>query len=172
LPVLNVQIQSNLGPALLFADRMRQSLAAPARDGAGLGDGIRQSVHVYADAMRRRFASASAGDGTWPPLAKGTAKAKARRGLPDRILHATGQLEASLEIGAPYNVFEIGPASVTYGTAARVAWWHHTGAGHNPRRTLLVPPRGELLTQCIAPLQQAWRKVIHAHLAAAVRVAT
>ncbi|MGV3742543.1 MAG: 16S rRNA (cytidine(1402)-2'-O)-methyltransferase [Burkholderiaceae bacterium] len=58
---------------------------------------------------------------------------------------------------------------ILYGTAHRVAWWHHSGAGNNPRRTILVQPTGELLERCIAPVQAAWRKVLHAHAAAVAR---
>jgi hypothetical protein len=164
-------ITTNLNPVLRFAESVRQSLAAPARDTAGLGEGLQTAVHVYAQAMRRRFAAASAGDGTWAPLAASTLKAKLRRGLGSRILFVTGQLQNSLESGATGNVFDVGDMSIIYGTANRVARFHQDGNSRLPRRTILVPPTDEVLQKCIAPIRAAWQKVLNAHTTAS-RMAT
>ena len=46
-----------------------------------VGDGLQRAGSIYLGAMRRRFDSASRGDGTWKPLAESTKRARlARRG--------------------------------------------------------------------------------------------
>ena len=167
--MLTASLSVNTAAFDVFAQRMRQTLQSPVEDGKGLGGGAVAATHVYADAMRERFKAASAGDGTWPPLAPSTAKRRARKS-PDgvaRILWVTGELFESLTPGSESNVFELMADRVRYGTSNPIAKYHQQGGRNLPQRRILVEPSQELLVRCIAPIQASWRSVIKSHVTAA-----
>lgn len=75
-----------------------------------------------------KFASAG-----WAPLAPSTVRAKARRGLDPRILHATGDLAASLA-GGPGSI-EISQAhQLIFGTSVKYGRFHQSGTSRMKRR--------------------------------------
>src|SRR5688572_25151800 len=165
--MLILETQTDLRPAMLFAERMRQSLHTPLRDQAGLGAGFEEAVHVYAGAVRRRFASAMNGDGTWAPLAESTKRRKKRYGMADRILYLTGDLYTSLVPGEAGSIFEVLSDRIRYGTSVPYAKYHQVGGGRLPQRTILVEPTEDILARCVAPIVSGWRKAIEAHVSSA-----
>lgn len=74
----------------------------------------------------------------WPPAAPSTLEAKGGAG---RLLVATGQLRASLERGAPGNVFRVGRTAVMVGTADRAAGF----AQHGTKPHEILPRRASVL---------------------------
>jgi len=87
------------------------------------------------------------------------------------ILKDTGALRNALVIGQAGSVITRGRASITFGfapvphvggsaTLAEIAGWHNTGAGHNPKRTILIAPDASTVRQMVAATQAATDKVI------------
>lgn len=117
----------------------------------------------YASAMTRRFTQFSRGGGDWPKLAdstiarrrhpkggkRGRRRAKVGAGSVS-ILADTGILRGALSVGAAGNKVRPIPNGVAFGfadlprgkgaTLSKIAFWHHTGAGRNPVRRILVQP--------------------------------
>jgi len=90
---------------------------------------------------------------------KGGAKKPVKVGRVYAILTDTGMLRNSLDIGAPGNSVQNVKGGVTYGfssapharrgggravTIGDLMFWHHTGAGNNPRRPILHKPSKQL----------------------------
>lgn len=87
------------------------------------------------------------------------------------ILKDSGQLRMSLSIGG--NGFQVtrGRASITMGfasiphkgsgaTLAQIASWHNDGAGHNPKRTILIAPDASVVRRMAAAAQVATDQVV------------
>lgn len=83
-------------------------------------------------------------DSKWAPLAASTVAERSRQLGPwfaaHPILNRTGDLEQSVTVrGAPRNVFEVGPNSLTIGTTDPVAIFHNSSAPRTrlPRRPIV-----------------------------------
>lgn len=86
------------------------------------------------DAMTLNIATA--GHGSWPPLAPSTIAEKQRHGYPLEPLIRTWRLSQSLNEGGMDNVFDLTDTTVEVGTSTPYAIYH-TGAGprqHLPER--------------------------------------
>lgn len=159
--VLALSAQTDTTPFDRFGGRMAQVLDAP---GTGyVGQGLEEAVHVYAGAMRRRYADAAAGDGTWKLLAKSTiASKRGKTAWPERILYLTGALYSSLTPGAAGNVMDTARDRITYGTRVRYAKYHQKGGGRLPRRRILARPNADVLARCTAPIVAGLKRTIDA----------
>lgn len=115
-------------------------------------EGMLAASDVYHEAMRTRFAAASARDGTWPEHAPSTIK---RRGVGAPILIETGQLEDSLTRDGSGHVLEIDGDEVIEGTADRTAIYHQGGTDRMPERAILVDPDAETLEAMGVPIANA-----------------
>jgi hypothetical protein len=74
----------------------------------------------------------------WAPLAPETALEKARLGYGAGILVRTGELMDSATVrGAPGNVFEVTPTSLTVGTRDWKAGFHQHGTSKMPARPIV-----------------------------------
>jgi phage gpG-like protein len=108
--------------------------ASPAFEQIARGSSGLKGVYSLRGIERRQFQSqgafASAG---WAPLAPSTVRAKARRGLDPRILHATGRLAASLSGGAG-RVEIVSSSQLIFGTSVPYARFHQSGTARMPRR--------------------------------------
>lgn len=105
----------------------------------------RPAFAVIADFMmgetRRQFDSQGAyASGGWKPLKPATVRAKARRGLDPRILHATGALRRSLtRRGDTNQLLELRPDEMRFGSRLVYAAAHQ-----RPRPTSPLPQRRPL----------------------------
>jgi hypothetical protein len=163
-------------PFSRFTGRLAADLAAPLRDPAVRGGAV-EAVEVYLGGMRRRFASASHGDGTWPDLAPSTKLKRLRdaglrykrekgvtrldrlrfaAGVPLPILYVTGNLYSSLVPGEAGNVFDVLSDRIRAGSAVPYARYHQQGGGRLPRRSILVDPDAALLGQMSAPIVKGY----------------
>lgn len=126
---------------------------------AGRLDALQQCYrrwgHRYEAFVRRRFVKNSSGGGDWPKLKSTTMKARrsgTRKGKGVQILRDTGTVHAALSIGAKGNHFQLlrdgcefgfgGTAAHPEGHAsiADIARFHDQGAGHLPKRQIIVEP--------------------------------
>jgi phage gpG-like protein len=157
-----LEIRTDANPMLAMFGRIRQTLDAPTRDGAG--EGAMQAVHIYAGAMRRRFNDAAAGNGEWAALKPATiARKKRLTAWPERILYLTGRLYSSLVPDEPDNVFDVMSDRIRYGTATPYAGYHQQGGGRLPRRSILIPPNEDILQKCIQPIRESWMRTLETH---------
>ncbi len=147
----------NLAPLNGFVQRIQDGLRTPGGKGK-----IRRMFKLWAARyradMQDRFDRFSKGGGDWAPL-----KHKRKRGAKNRasILRDTGILfsvlnptfrgqPGAVEDGIPFGV-EVGfggPRTYPSGkgpTVADIAFWHHTGAGRLPKRTILVEPSRQVV---------------------------
>lgn len=90
---------------------------------------------------RQQFSSEGRhASGGWKPLKAATLRAKARRGLDPRILHARGALERSLTSrGDPAQILQIRPQELVFGS--RLAY---AAAHQRPKPTSRLPQRRPL----------------------------
>lgn len=112
----------------------------------------KQWLSRYSAFVRRRYKNQ--GDGEWKKLAPSTI-AKRRKNS-DVILRDTGTLLNALSVNAPGNFNKRIRRGVRFGfsktkhtggkrTMRQIAIWHETGAGRNPKRTILVEPNDKLV---------------------------
>jgi len=112
----------------------------------------------YRSFSQRRFDLFSKGGGNWPPLAESTIKRRRkgkRKSGTIAILRDTGTLFRALNpvLGQPGSFEQVaglftvelgfgGASKHPNGTAsiADIAKFHNFGMGHNPTRTIIVPP--------------------------------
>lgn len=116
---------------------------------------------AHGESLRQRYAAASAGDGTWAPLAESTVKARERKGeTPLDILRITGSIESSLERDNPNHVLETTDNSVIEGTAHRLARFHQDGTSRIPARPIIVAPTEETIDAMKNALANGLRETI------------
>jgi|GEM_PF-3269652 len=153
---------------------------------AGMGDqnikgGFENAQAAYLGAMRKRFSSASHGDGTWPDISPSTklkryykagGRFKRTKGItrmdrlrqiasvPFPILYDTGLLYTSLYPGSPGNILAESPDSISAGSDVPYAVYHQLGGGRLPQRSILVTPTQEILDQMTAPITAGFRAMI------------
>ncbi len=102
---------------------------------------------------------------TWAKLAASTLAKRRRKGRDDEeILIEMGSLLASLRPGTDDRpsgvvdqVFDIGRAGVTVGTAEEKADWHQHGRENMPARPI-VPPDGEIPVAWEEPIEAAMQQ--------------
>lgn len=99
----------------------------------------------YAQELTERFDNG--GDATWQALKKETVDAKKKKGYSaaEKILYATGHLEASLGVDADGNLKNIRADSIDFGTSVPYAKYHDDGEGHLPKREIIVEPSTDLM---------------------------
>lgn len=140
-------------------DRLIDSLDSgtdPSKEGP-MREAMYESSDAYHQAMRERFAAASAHDGTWAEHAPSTVK---KRGQGAPILHEGGELELSLNRGAEGHVLRAEGDAVEEGTDNRVAGFQHNGTKTIPARTILIDPTGETLGAMKTPLVQGVKAAV------------
>lgn len=133
----------------------------------------------YLHWSRQRYRRASGGGGEWVPLAASTIAArrakprthKRKRIMHDKILWVTKTLYGSLHRGRPGNVFKRDGNGITVGiggnarhpearvSIARLAAWHHEGAGHLPARPILVVPPAEVRALMVQDAKAAFQQL-------------
>lgn len=105
-------------------------------------------------AERQQFASEGAfGSGGWAPLSEDYARWKERHYPGAKILHATGDLEASLTEGPDIRVIE--PHMMILGSAVAYGRYHQEGTDRMPRRRPIELPEA---------LRRGWVKVLQRYL--------
>lgn len=131
---------------------------------------------IYRRQIHTRFKSASGGDGTWPPLARSTAKRKKSSLIlvetrtllnavdPD-IYNAPGSVgqrtNSGLLIGYGGNV--VHPTSTRTKrstTIAEIAEFHQVGGGRLPQRKIIVAPTKERIDAVTAEIRSATADII------------
>lgn len=136
------------------------SIAKEAKRLENAGEGVNELlpvlVRISEDMMRIEKvvfdSQGRRGGGQWKPLKPETIKRKGS----NRILHYTGELEASLtEPGAPNQILRFGSQSVEFGTSDPIAAYHDQGRGSNPRRPLIKLVPGDI---------KRWNKMISDYL--------
>ncbi len=146
-----------------------------------LREGVGEAQREYLGAMRRRFASASHGDGTWADLApstklkryyeagnrfkrtKGVTHADRLRfvaAIPFPILYITGAGYSSLVEGQSDNLFQVMSDRVRAGSTVFHFPYHQRGGGRLPRRSILIDPDAAIMQQMTAPLGQGFRRFL------------
>jgi hypothetical protein len=115
----------------------------------------------------KRFADASAGDGTWPPLAESTIAGR-RKGS-SAILRDTGTIFASLtpvwdnppgtvnaliEDGVSVNIGGEGAHPSGLLTIAELMQFHQDGGPNLPKREIIVEPPQSVIDACVSDLQK------------------
>lgn len=105
---------------------------------------------VYAAQVRRHFASQ--GGGSWEKLSAETLRKRRREGKGAKILRDTGTLLNALSVGGKGNLTQRLPFGVRFGVdntgeLANLVKWHSTGAGHNPKREILVDPSQQTISR-------------------------
>lgn len=135
---------------------VQRAPTAPQMEGAHRAAGSQ-----YLGFIRKRFRSASAGDGTWTRLAPSTVRQK---GGPTPILRDTGRLYASLLPGDPDCVFQPFPGGIRIGSRVPYAAYHQSGTADIPRRTIFVPADADTLKRMRNAYSRAFRQAIEAGL--------
>lgn len=157
---MRIGVRINAGAV---ARRLEQLRAAAEPASAPMRQALNDSMDVYMDGQRARFAAASGGDGTWAPLAESTVRQRERRGdTPVEALHITGGLEGSLERGSSDHVFEETPDGVREATSHCLAVIHHNGSTsrHLPARPVMAEPEDESLDEMKEKLVAGMRQSI------------
>lgn len=173
-------VQSDPSRFLRWADRTLQGLQRPMNQ-PDLRGGAVEAEETYLGAMRRRFASASHGDGTWPDIKPSTklqryyeagGRFKRQKGvtrldrlrfvasLPFPILYVSGETYSSLVPGAAGSLFEVMSDRVRGGTTVHHAHYHQEGGGRLPRRAILVDPDAQLCQQMSAPIVKGYQNFL------------
>lgn len=99
--------------------------------------------HLARGAKRQFDSGGAYGSGGWTALAPSTLSAKRRRGQPDDILRATGELEDSLTVeDHPAHLQILSPDSLWWGTLVPHAKYHQHGTANMPMRKVIEPPEG------------------------------
>lgn len=100
-----------------------------------MSDGLQLVADSFLHAEERQFASQGGyASGGWKPLAPSTLIRKARAGLDSRILHATGDLRASLTRRGGDHIQIVTPSSLVFGSSVPYGKFHQLGQGVPRRR--------------------------------------
>lgn len=165
-----MNIQFRFADAGLASLIRKVTAAAGAAGAPAMQKGYAQAGQIYLSDMRRRFVSASRGDGTWVPLAPSTIarrrqgpakpKGKGKKAAPaakPEILRDTGLLLNSLSLGAKNNVNRQLSDGIAVGTRVKYAKHHQAPSvpGRPPIRTILVQPNAETAARIKQVLQAA-----------------
>lgn len=100
-----------------MAERARDARPVMARVAVVLQIGVRETAESKGAHLSEM----------WPPLAESTRERKARQGLPEETLVATGALLASLEGHTAESIFRVNKQSAVVGTRDPKARYHHRG---------------------------------------------
>jgi len=163
--MLQVKITLNLKGLTKFYDSLGRNSPAVVKT-------LKQWGVRYRGFIQRRFDLFSKGGGNWPPLKPATI-ARRRKGPGQgevAILRDTGTLFRALNpiLGPPGSIEQIGvrPFAVVLGfggdaihpngkaTIADIASFHNAGAGHLPKRQIIVMPSRELVRDMAADAQR------------------
>lgn len=141
-----------------------ETALSPATSGP-MQDGALAASSAYWGDMVDRFRSASAGDGTWIPLAPMTVAEHKRigDGPPPHALRVTGRLEESMQRGAEGHVVSPNENGVVEGTQDPNARYQHSGTDGNhpiPPRPIIVQPNTDTLEKMKQPLVIAARRAL------------
>lgn len=100
-----------------------------------MSDGLSLVADHFLDSEERQFASQGGyASGGWAPLAPSTLAGKRRAGQDQRILHAEGDLRASLTRRGGDHLEEVTDSSLVFGTTDPKAKFHQFGTSTMPRR--------------------------------------
>lgn len=157
---MDVSLRIDVTKVIRKLDRVAAQLA-PRRRNPHLEGAHRAAGAQYLGFIRRRFRSASAGDGTWRRLAPSTVRQK---GAPVPILKETGRLYNSLLPGNPDCIFEPIADGIRVGSRVPYLGYHQFGTGDIPRRAVFVGPDDATLKRMRAPYQKAFKAAIEAGL--------
>lgn len=161
--MLQVKVLLNLKGLTKFYDSLGHNTPAVVKT-------LKQWGVRYRSFVQRRFDLFSKGGGNWPPLKPATI-ARRRKGPGQgkiAILRDTGTLFRALNpvLGQPGSLEEIRPFAVVLGfggasvhpngkaTIADIASFHNAGAGHLPKRQIIVMPSRELLRDMAGDAQR------------------
>jgi phage gpG-like protein len=119
----------------------REILRPLGRRASDLRPAMDAALDIIRDAEGRQFDTQGAdGSGGWAPLADSTVQRKARAGLDPRILHATGDLVASVTTDSGDNIGISRKDGLDFGTTLPYAGFHQTGTGRMPARPVVQLP--------------------------------
>lgn len=156
---MRLRFRLNTSSFSRFVERATAALdvgqAGPVRDG------MLAASDAHGESLRERYTGASAGDGTWAPLAESTVKARERRGeTPLDILRISGSIESSLARDDENHVLETTDKSIIEGTRHRLARYHQDGTERMPARPIIVAPTEEALDAMRTELANGLREAV------------
>lgn len=179
--MLTVNVKIDLTGVANFRKEVAQGSTGP------LKSVFKQWAHRYRTFVQRRFHVFSRGGGDWPPLKNErrhkrdsrAARRKERKGKkPKRasILIDTATLFRALDPefrGQPGATEDMRIWSVVVGyggpakhpkakvTIAKLAAWHDQGAGHLPKRQIIVPPSHAVVLSMANDMERKLRQLAH-----------
>lgn len=148
-------------PTLNAEPFLRQLERTVTRVAGNMEPANRAAGSQYLGFIRKRFRSASAGDGTWKRLAPSTVRQK---GGPTPILRDTGRLYASLFPGDPDCVFQPFPDGIRIGSRVPYVPFHQYGTAEMPRRAIFVPPDADTLKRIRNAYDRYFAQAVNAGL--------
>jgi len=124
---------------------------------------LKEAARVYMRYIRERYMSASAGDGTWAPLAiprqatklSPRSRSWGRLAVHTGILIRTGRLFSSMFGGDGENIEQIDDEGITVGSAVPYAKYHQFGTSRMPAREIFVEPPLAVRQEMKRVIQQA-----------------
>jgi hypothetical protein len=142
---MRIRLSINTSPFSHFVQRA--SAATDVSRPGPMQDGMLGASDALWGFERTRFSFASAGDGTWAPLAESTVAKRKGKGEsePMPILHEYGPLENSLHRGGANHVLDVTSNGVIEGTADPKARFHQDGGANLPQRKIAVEPNADTL---------------------------
>ena len=188
--MINSTVKVDFKPLSRFKDRINRDLRSGGQTigGSPINNALKQWAVRYRAFIQERFLIYSRGGGDWAPLKPSTIRArnrrKGRRGRKSNALYAailrdTGQLYQALApefTGKPGAIEQAIPFGVRVGyggpgmytkkyggvaTIADIANFHQTGAGHLPKREIIVPPDQHTVELMAEDMQRALNKLIY-----------
>lgn len=183
--MINATVKVDLGILKRFKDRINTDLRAGGQitGGSPINNAIKQWAVRYRSFIQERFLIFSRGGGNWAPLSKATIKARRgsrkgkRKNFVAAILRDTGTLfnalspefsgkPGAMELTIPFGVRVGygGPAMYTkkhrgIATIADIANFHQIGAGHLPKREIIVTPDQHTLELMAQDMERAIGKL-------------
>jgi hypothetical protein len=155
-PTPIVAFKLNATDVLRKLDRIKEGAGDATRE--PMRSGMVRAGLIYFQDMRARFDRASAGDGTWAPLAKSTLADPRKRDK--RILRRTGRLYASFTPGNNGARIRVLPNKVECSiTAPAYAVYHQNGTSRMPQRKLMDQPSIEAKRRIFAAISDAAGKM-------------
>jgi len=97
-------------------------------------------VPVFREIFREQFDSegSKGASGQWAPLSHPYAEIKAKKWGEQKILHASGKLEAALTGTTSETITDIQKKELAFGTSLKYARFHQTGTGRMPARPIVA----------------------------------
>lgn len=160
----------DLSPLSRFQDALNKDLRF--KSNGPIRQALRAWAGIYGSWLRTRYRrlSRSKGGGAWPALAKSTIKKKGH----SLILIETGLMLKELSVdferkpakrkdialGVKVLTFEGSPSYDNGKSVSDVAGYHQKGAGHLPKREIVVDPPPHILRKMAKRLEKAIKSLL------------